>query len=228
MERNIFLTVLIGTFVLLAIAFLLPSGTPDPNPKLPWKISVDPAGNSTVFGLTLGKSTLADGQQVLSDIGEVDLLISKDGSKSIEAYFNGIFLNGLKADFVFTLELDEQALEGMYQRSLRLSTLESGNRKADLAQEDLTALAKVPIAHITYLPKTDLEDHLIENVFGKPDQIIPEPDTNISHWLYPSKGLDIAVDPERKEVFQYISPANFGLISEPLRSAAEEMNQHQE
>ncbi len=220
MGRNVFATVLVGSLLLLAIALFIPGGTPDPDPKLPWKISVDAEGNSTVFGLTLGQSTLADGQQMISDIGEVDLLITEDGSKTVEAYFNGIFLNGLKADFVFTLELDEQALEEMYQRGLQLSTLESGIRKVDLTQEDLDIAAKAPIIHITYLPKTDLEEQLITNLFGEPYLIVHEPDSSISHWLYPDIGLDIAVDPERKEVFQYIAPAKFGLISEPLKQAA--------
>ncbi len=222
MERNVFTIVLVGALILLAIALLLPGGTPDPDPKLPWKISVDADGNSTVFGLTLGQSTLADGQMVLSDIGEVDLLISKDGSKSVEAYFNGIFLNGLKADFVFTLEIDEATIEEMYQRGLQLSTLESGIRKVDLTAEDLAIAAKAPIVHITYLPKTDLEEQLITNLFGEPRMTVHEPDTKISHWLYPGLGLDIAVDPERKEVFQYVAPARFGLISGPLEQAAAE------
>ncbi len=228
MERNIFLTVLGGTALFLAIALFLPGGTPDPDPKLPWKITIDPNGNSTVFGLTLGKSTLADGQQILSDIGEVDLLISKDGSKSVEAYFDGIFLNGLKANFVFTLELDEEALEAMYQRGLQLSTLESGIRKVDLSQEDLAIAATAPIAHITYLPKTDLEEPLLTNLFGEPKLIIHEPDTRISHWLYPNMGLDIAVDPDRKEVFQYVAPAKFGLVAEPLKQAAAEQEKVQQ
>jgi hypothetical protein len=220
MGRNVFVTVLVGSLLLLAIALFIPGGAPDPDPKLPWKINVDAAGNSTVFGLTLGKSTLADGQQILSDIGEADLLISKDGSKSLEAYFNGIFLNGLKADFVFMLELDAETIEGMYQRGLQLSALESGIHKVDLTQEDLDIAASAKIAHITYLPKTDLDEALITNLFGEPHMIVHEPDSSISHWLYPDKGLDIAVDPDRKEVFQYVAPAKFDLISEPLKQAA--------
>lgn len=220
MERNIFLTVLIGSLVFVVIALMIPGRVADEDPKLPWKIEVDEAGNSTVFGLKLGQSTLFDAQQILSDIGEVDLLISKDGKRTVEAYFQTIFLSGLKADFVLSLELDEETIEKMYQRGLQLSTLESGIKKADLSPEDLDIASKAPIVHITYLPKADLDEEWIKNLFGEPERIIKEPESSLSHWLYPAKGLDIAVDPERKEVFQYVNPSEFRAISAPLEELA--------
>jgi hypothetical protein len=222
MERNIFLTVLIGSLLAVAIALMIPGRTVDEDPKLPWKIEVDAEGNSTVFGLTLGQSTLSEARQILSDEGEIDLLVSEEGNKTVEAFFNGIFLSGLKADFVMTLDLDKDAVEGMSKRGVRISTLESGTKKTDLSQADLALAAKTPIMHITYLPKTDLDEERIRSLFGEAERIIKEPQSGISHWLYPSRGLDIAIDPNRKEVFQYVKPADFQMILTPL----EEMVRH--
>jgi hypothetical protein len=54
----------------------------------------------------------------------------------------------------------------------------------------------------------DLEPAIIEKRFGTPAERIGEYE-EITHWLYPQLGLDIAVDRERKEVFQYVMPREF-------------------
>ncbi len=216
MEKKIFFIVLIGSLLFLVVALLLPGRPVDENPKLPWKIEVNADGSSTVFGLTLGRSTLADARLVLSDEGKVNLLIPDEGNITVEAYFDTIFLSGLKADFVMSMEPEQDLAEQMYHRGLRLGALESGGKKAELSTEDMAIAADMPIVHITYLPRADLDEELIKNLFGEPDRILKEPETGINHWLYPGKGLDIAVDPERKEVFQYVSPANFQRILAPL------------
>jgi hypothetical protein len=221
MERKVFSIVLIGSLLFLMAALLIPSRTPDKDPKLPWDVVVDSAGSSSVFGLKLGHSTMADARILLDDIGETDLLISKDGSKSVETFFRSVILSGLKADFIMTLKLDPEIVEEIYQRGVQIGTLDSGTRKVDLTKEDTDLAANAPIVHITYLPKTDLDEERIRPLFGDPEQVIEEPETGITHWLYPSIGLDIAIDPQRKEVFQYVNPADFNQIIEPLKQAAE-------
>lgn len=220
MERKIFLTVLIGSLLFILIALLIPGRRVDQDPKVPWKIITDGQGNSMVFGLELGKSPLTAAQKIFEDEGEVSLMIGKTGKKTLEAYFDRIFLNGLRGNFVLTLDLKPDTIEEMYHRGLRLSALDSGNKKVTLSPDDLRAVGQAPIVHITYLPGTDLPEGLLTERFGKPEQILPEPESKIRHWLYPSKGLDIAVDPERKEVFQYVRPADFErFIAEPLKNA---------
>jgi hypothetical protein len=222
MERKVFSIVLVGSLLFLIAALMIPSRVPDKDPKLPWDVVVDSAGNSTVFGLQLGHSTMADARILLDDIGETDLLISKDGSKTVETFFRSVILSGLKADFVMTLGIDQATVEDIYQRGVQIGTLESGTKKVDLTKEDVDLAARASIVHITYLPKTDLDGERIRPLFGDPEQVIEEPETGITHWLYPSIGLDIAIDPERKEVFQYVNPADFHQIIEPLKQAAEQ------
>ena len=222
MERKVFLIVLVGSLLFLLVALLIPSRTPDKSPKLPWDVVVDSAGNSSVFGLQLGYSTMADARMLLNDIGETDMLISHDGSKTVETFFRSVILSGLKADFVMTLGLDPAVTEEIYQRGVQIGTLESGIKKVDLASKDVDLVAHAPIVHITYLPKTDLDEERIRPLFGDPEQIIEEPESGITHWLYPSIGLDIAIDPQRKEVFQYVNPADFHQIIEPLQQVVEQ------
>ncbi len=222
LERKMFLIVLVGSLLFLLVALLIPSRAPDKNPKLPWDVVVDSAGSSSVFGLQLGHSTMADARTLLADIGETNMLISHDGTKTVETFFKSVILSGLKADFVMTLRLEPEVVEAIYQRGIRIGSLESGIKKVELSSNDIDLVTNAPIVHITYLPKTDLDEERIRPLFGDPEQVIAEPESGITHWLYPSIGLDIAIDPQRKEVFQYVNPADFQQILEPLQKAVEQ------
>ncbi len=209
MERKIALSILAVTILAIGIAIIMPGGRQiDTDPKLPWLIGVNQDGSSTVFGLTLGKSSVADARNLLKKEGEATLFMEPDGKLTIEVFFQRVFLSGLKADMVMTAELTQQEMQPMYDHGTRVSKLGSGEQKVTLRPEDIDMVAAAPIRHLTYLPVADLDPELIESRFGTPAQRIAEK-SGASHWLYPEQGLDIAVDPERKEVFQYVAPKDF-------------------
>ena len=216
MEKKIILAIVSLAVIALASAILLPGGRRvEENPRLPWAISVDAAGRTTVFGLTLGESDLADARFNFQTDGEVNLFVSPDQHFSIEAYFDRLFLSGLRGDFIVTLDVDETRAVGMFERGLRISQLGSGAKKVKLAPSDLSLLKQSKITSVTYIPGTDLDEKLIQNRFGEPSQRIKEA-SGIVHWLYPDKGLDIGINPQDKEVFQYTSPSDFKQITQPL------------
>ena len=209
MERKIALSILAVTILAIGIAIIMPGGRQiDTDPKLPWLIGVNQDGSSTVFGLTLGKSSVADARNLLKKEGEATLFMEPDGKLTIEVFFQRVFLSSLKADMVMTAELTQQEMQPMYDHGTRVSKLGSGEQKVTLRPEDIDMVAAAPIRHLTYLPVADLDPELIESRFGTPAQRIAEK-SGASHWLYPEQGLDIAVDPERKEVFQYVAPKDF-------------------
>lgn len=223
MERYIALTIFALALLAIGVAILLPGGRQaDVKPKLPWMIEVLPDGGSSVFGLILGKSTLSDARGIFEDEGETTLFATPADVYSVETFFERIFLSGLKADFVATLNLSQDSLREIYERGVRLSKLGSGERKVELNPEDIRQLStNAPIRHLTYLPVADLAPDLLESRFGAPEQRLPGKE-KVVHWLYPEKGLDIAVDPERKEVFQYVAPKDFdALILAPLQEPLE-------
>ncbi len=221
MERKLVLWILGLTLMALGVGiFLIPGRAPDPDLKLPWRIEPTPGGGSRVFGLTLGESTLSDARHIFQDQGTLDLLEDRSGRRVVEAYFERVILNGLRADFVLSLAVPRTEVDAMYDQGLRVSTLASGVRKVELRPEDAAGLASAPVEHITYLPKADLDADLLRKRFGSPRQRIREPDQEIEHWLYPHRGLDIAYAPEGQEVFQYVRPADFErLILRPLQAA---------
>ncbi|MCB1856997.1 MAG: hypothetical protein KDI63_01915 [Gammaproteobacteria bacterium] len=218
MDKKHFLMISGITLIALALAILLPGGRPvQDNPRLPWLIEIDPHGQTRVFGLTLGTSTLQQARQELQQPGEVSLFSTPEGHFMVEAYFQRLHLSGIRADMVLTLDLDQSRLAEMYDRGLRISQLESGAKKVKLAETDMASVAQAAIRHITYLPAADLDEDLIRRRFGEPMQRISEP-SGVVHWIYPQKGLDIALNPDGKEIFQYISPAHVGELLKPLEN----------
>lgn len=221
MERNIALPIAAVTLLLIGAAILLPGGRPvDPDPKVPWKIEVNEDGSSTVLGLTLGTTTLGQTETLFDEEAKFTLFVRKSGEKTVEAYFERVFLSGLRADMVMALELGPEEKQAMYDRGTRIAKLGSGDKKVTMHPDDIVLARRAAIRHITYLPVTDLDEELLERRFGTPGQRIPA-NNGVVHWLYPDRGLDIAVDPDRKEVFQYVAPRDFEeLVTIPLQRAA--------
>ncbi|MEN8214053.1 MAG: hypothetical protein ABFR19_06795 [Pseudomonadota bacterium] len=222
MDRKIGFGLLLITLVVLAVAILSPGGrTVDPEPKLPWLIETDGSGGSRVFGLVLGQSTLDDARELFQEQGKMNLFLSPQGEYAVEAYFQRLFLSGLRADLVLALDVEQPQAEEIFERGLRISKLGSGTRKVEMTVPDQEWLATQPIALITYLPAADLEEEILRQRFGEPRQVLGEKNSAIMHWLYPDKGLDIAVNADGKEVFQYVRPSAFGAILQPLIDDAE-------
>ncbi len=223
MEKKIFFWVLSLTLVALALALVLPGGrAPDPNPKLPWDIKVDGTGVSEVFGLKLGSSTLQEARDILRDSGKVSLFVTKAGKPELEAYFERIFLSGLRADFVLVLEGDEETLQQIYDRGSRISRTTEITRKVEIATEDQLLVATFPIKLINYIPQANLEAELLSSRFGEPLQKIPEAETGVVHWVYPEMGLSIALNPDGKEVFQYAPPKEIDKLIQRLNESAQD------
>jgi hypothetical protein len=217
MDRKFGFGLLLFALVAIAVAILSPGGrTVDSNPRLPWMIEVDAHGESHVFGLTLGESTLADAREEFQEQGKMNLFLSPQGEYAIEAYFQRLFLSGLRADMVLSLNVGQQQAAEIFERGLRVSKLGSGTKKVDITIPDQELLAQAKVARITYLPATDLDEKILRRHFGEPQQKLGEKKSGIVHWLYPHKGLDIAVNPDGKEVFQYVRPAEFEELMKPL------------
>ncbi len=223
MERNIFLSVLVFSLLVLGIGLMSPGEQAKGPVYLPWQVEHTASGSTRVLGLELGKSTLAEAQQRFEESYEVSLFARDDGSKVVEVYFDTIALSGLRARVVMVMALNMEQLEGFYQRGVRIATMGSGTRKVTLADSDLQQLASYPIASLTYIPKANLDAELVAARFGKPAERIRETGTesSVEHWLYPQLGLDLTLHEKGKEVLQYVQPARFEALRQPLLEKGE-------
>ncbi len=222
MDKKILPWLLISILLILVVAIMFPAGKNTPTPPiLPWDITVDANGNTKVFGLTFDQSTLSDAQKTFEKEAKLSMFASHQETFTVEAYFERLYISGIRADLILTLNIDQASAAQMFKRGLRLSQLGSGEKKITLDQADINTAKEATILLITYLPAANLDAELINKNFGEPDKRHTE-SSGITHWLYPKKGLDIALNPEGKEVLQYTSPAHFDQILKPLTQATKD------
>jgi len=224
MDRHIFLGVLLFSILAVVVGVFLLPGKPPGEVHLPWQITITAEGGSRVFGVEIGLSNLADAEHAFKEPAEVSLFENQDGSRVVEAYFDSVDISGLRARIVLVMQLDKAQLEEMFNRGERLANMGGGRRKVTLSQADLAQLQQMPFSSLSYIPRHNLDGELIRQRFGEPAEKLLEPKGKVEHWLYPDKGLDVALDPEGKEVLQYVRPEAFDLLRQPLRDAAKGKN----
>jgi hypothetical protein len=223
MDRKIVLSVLAAALLgFIGIMLLMPERADDAFARLPWKVTHDSQGRTQVFGFTLGATTLADVRRVFGEDGKVNLFARPNSPDSLaaEAYFDHVYLNSLRADFVLTLDVPTNRLQDMYERGLRISQLGSGAKKITLGPDDAAKLAAAPVRSITYLPWKHLDAAVIARRFGEPAERITE-ESGVVHWLYPAEGMDIARDPGGGVVIQYVNAKDFTKLAAPLQAAGD-------
>lgn len=221
MGKNIFLNVLLVTIVLVLLAvFVIPGKEPSKRVHLPWQIEVSPQGNLKIFGMELGRTTLSEAEHILGELVVVSMFATDSGEKVVEGYFDNLDISGLRAKMVVVMDLSEEQLKALYERGVRVANIGGGRNKVTLSDSDKELVRRSPIASITYLPKANLDAEMIRARFGEPETRIKEKEGTIEHWLYPNKGLDIALDEEGKDVLQYVQRRDFAQLRQPLEAAA--------
>lgn len=205
MEKKIIFWVVSLSLVAIALAILLPGGrTVDTNPRLPWDITINANNEVEVFDLTLNRSRLVDAREVFQEQGEINMFLAETGDPALEAYFERVFLSGLRADIILVLKAETAQLQGLFNRGSRISRTSGTIHKVELSSEDQLLAANLPIELINYVPAANLDESLILSRFGEPSERISEGESGMTHWIYPHKGLSIGVNPEGKELIQYM------------------------
>lgn len=215
MDKKIILSVIAVIVVMLSAILMLPDHSVSTPDTLPWKISHPTPDTIRVFGITLGKSTLDEVAHTYRYETELEISLFKPNNVKwdVEGFFEEVNFNGIKGKIIMTIAVPPDEIQGMYQRGLRINSTPSGKR-ITLTADDLARVRALPIASLTYMPTTHLDEAVIEKRFGKPAQRVRENKTGLIHWLYPQNGLDIVLD--TNPFFQYLPPKDFDLASAPL------------
>jgi hypothetical protein len=187
----------------------------EPAEGLPWQIALTPEGDTRVFGLTPGRSSIDDTLAVFGDDIDIALVAPPGRPARVEAYFPAMRAGFVTGKLVLTIDIPEDRIVSMRERAVRSTYMESAARKHVLHPDDLLATRAAPIRVITFIPSVDLEEAVIIARFGEPATRIDGSD-GVEHFLYPPLGLDIALSPRGKEIFQYVAPRDFALLSDPL------------
>ena len=181
----------------------------------PWQISVTADGKSRVFGITFNQSKLQQAASMLGSDYKIALFGDKDESLSLEAYFSDVHLGGLSGKIFLRLQASEDELRGMRARVLKAKPLGRGVVRYTLAEDDLFQAEKRIVVGMSYVPAVNLDEQTVLARFGEPAERIRLGPSK-QHFLYPELGLDLLLDSDGKELLQYVAPAGFARLREPL------------
>ncbi len=220
MDKRIILGIAGLLLALITIAWLLPDKTANTGDTLPWRITHPTPDTTHVLGVTLGSSNLSDAEQIYQEAAEVSLFKASAGKMVVEAFFEEVKMNGLKAKIVLTIAVPAEELQGMFDRGLRMNATASGKR-ITLNTDDLARVRKAPISSLSYLPTVRLEEAVLNKRFGTPAERIRENKSGAVHWLYPQHGLDVTLGGDEKPLLQYVSPRDFEQLRAPLLASGE-------
>lgn len=182
---------------------------------LPWQIEILADGKTRVFGLTPGSSTFGAATGVFGADREIALVAAQGETGTLEAYFNQVTTGIIGGKMVLSADLDRESVERMRQRAVKSEYMESSTRKFALHPDDLALAENAPIASITFIPAARLDEAIVLSRFGQPGERIRASET-MEHFLYPDKGLALTLDREGKEILQYVAPAQFARLRDPL------------
>lgn len=206
-------------FVLLAASVLVvplfnesetnESETTDEITGLPWQVDIFPDGSTRVFGLHLGVARLSDVLGILGE-GDVELAIvaATDEVGSLEMYYGHYRAGVIAGKLVVRTSTSEKNIKNWRENAPKFDYMASGKaKKYILLDDDLKQVLDEVVTGLTFVPSVNLDEEIIRARFGEPDQRIEL--EGVVHFLYPVKGLNIAIFDNAKEVIQYVVPSNF-------------------
>ena len=134
------------------------------------------------------------------------------------------FVDPFQADFiggklVISAEASSEQLKVWRSRAVKGEFMESTTRRYVLATNDLVEALKSRVVGLSFIPQAQLDAAAVIARFGEPTERVTIPDHG-EHLLYPAKGVDVMIDPNGKELIQYVTPAEFDArLMAPLRQA---------
>ena len=206
--------------VLLAITvagyLFIKHDTPENNNPvtgLPWQIDQLAGGETRVFGITPGRTTLGEAIAQLGNDMELAVIAAPDKDGTLEAYFSHYASGPITGKLILIMDVTPQALSTMRKRAFQ----DRGTRRHRLHPDDLPVALQSPIRAINFMPSYNLDEDIAHARFGKPAEII-QVNEQQKHLLYPDKGLDIILSAEGREILQYLSPAEFSAHRDRIMS----------
>jgi hypothetical protein len=171
---------------------------------LPWQIDKLPNGNTRVFGITLGQTTLGEAIELLGNDMDLAIIAAPGEAGSLEAYYSHYSAGPITGRLILIMDITPDELAALREREFH----DRGTRRYHLHPDDLQAAFRAPVGIITFLPSFNLDEDIVQGRFGMPDEVI-QVNEQQKHLLYPGKGLDLILNSDSKELLQYLQPQAF-------------------
>lgn len=175
---------------------------------LPWQISVTESGNTRVFGINLGETSVKDAFKTLQVFPDSALFAHANGRMSMEAYISSVSLSGLTAKVILEYGIDNETLKRFIEGSIKKEGMPSGAFKYKLNEDDLLEAMQSPVISISYIPYAQFDDDIILQRFGVASETVKINDQS-SILLFPELGLSITYNKNNKDILQYVAPKDF-------------------
>ena len=202
--------------VLAVFPFLDQSDDVEKLTGLPWQIDVGSDGTTEVFGLQVGSSRLSDVLDILGSDMDMAIIAATDEVGSLEMYYGHYRAGLLSGKLVLQTDISEPEILRMRENSVSSEYMASGYaKKYILSPDDLMRVLDETVVGLTFIPTSNLDEEIILSRFGEAKEQIQL--KGVTHYLYPDKGLVIALHEDGKDVLQYVSPDAFQQMVAPLR-----------
>ncbi len=218
MKRFVTILLLISVAV-IAAPFLFQSDRPMPSiTGLPWQIAIHNDGTSSVFGITLERTSLAETQSRFGEELEIAVIARAGEPGALEAYVPHFTAGVLTGKLVLSTQLSDDAVQRLREHATRANPTATGALKFSLAPADAEHALATKITAITFIPAVDIDQNTAVKRFGEPSRRLTDHNGTL-HYLYPDKGLDLMLNADQKDVLQYVAPQHFERLLRPLARA---------
>ena len=143
MNKKILLLLIIA--VVLVILPFLSQERKIPDSGYPWQIELHQDGLSTVFGLTLGRTTMTEVRKIIGEGMKLALLSTDNGDAGIEMYYGHFTAGRLSGRLILVADLTADILAGIRQRAVRAG----GAHSFRIHVDDFAVVMQAPIKAIT-------------------------------------------------------------------------------
>ena len=195
MNRTLLIFIMIGT-ALMVMVMSEKQNLSDLNTS-PWEIDIHKNGYIRVFGITLGKTTIQDANQILASFPETRLIMDTPQARLVAVY-DELNLGGYLANIELNYALDENTLKNLTENTAVLTDKNYGKIDKDI---ELSLLSTV-INGLTYKPDIEYDIDAILQRFGQPVNEVKLSDTS-TRLEYPDMGLEIMIDTQAPDYFKY-------------------------
>lgn len=195
MNRTFLILLMIGTALMIMV--MGEKQVPSDINSTPWEVSIINNENVRVFGITLGKTTIQDANQILASFPETRLVMD-DSQAKLVAVYDELIIGGFIASIELSYALDAESLKQLADKSSNISDKSYGllDKNAEMA------LLSTVINGLIYRPSIDFDIDAILQRFGQPARE-DKPTDSITHMDYPDLGLEIIVDTQGPDLFKY-------------------------
>jgi hypothetical protein len=210
-----------------SVLSMQPAGQGRVDTGLPWQVRADGTGAAEVFGLSLGRATLADVQRRFPEDLNIGLITPNGQAPALEAYVESFKAGFVTGKLVLAFEADPAWAEQARAHAPRNEVGEGGrSRRYTLASDDLETARRAVLVAMAMLPSARLDEATVVQRFGDNPERHTGP-AGETQLLYAVKGVAIALPPVQgvgaggRTVIQYAAPRDFeSRLRAPLLAAS--------